>query len=454
MKLRLEDIRFAYENYTESSRNMLLFDSVSLLAEENENILITGDCGSGKTTLCLIASLLCPRYYSGSLEGRILFDGRQYDASHEILDFFSLVPQNPGDYFLSSSVEDELAYPLESLGVERSRISQAVSTALENWGLTSYRKSPQSRLSGGEKKRLALAAAEVTEPQIVVYDESFDDLDAGWRSCLAGRIRERKHTSIVTSSRFLDEFSGLFDSIYRLECGRLVKIDEKEASARPEVNITGKKKADEDSCLSVSNLSFSRGGFSLSVPSFRLKRGEVVSLGGVNGSGKTTFARLLCSLERPDHGEILLDGIPVSEKTLKRTAGYVFQNPDSQLFLPSVRSELSYSIDMMRLSRQEKEEKLESIARVFSLDLEANPLLMSFGLRKKVQCAIYYSLRRKFYILDEIEASLPYEESAAMIERLLETGAGIMLISHDSSFASQVSDRHYLIEGGVMHEVE
>ena len=71
-----------------------------------------------------------------------------------------------------------------------------------------------------------------------------------------------------------------------------------------------------------------------------------------------------------------------------------------------------------------------------------------------MQCAIYYSLRRKYYILDEIEASLPYKESAAMIERLLETGAGIMLISHDSSFASQVSDRHYLIEGGVMHEVE
>ena len=105
------------------------------------------------------------------------------------------------------------------------------------------------------------------------------------------------------------------------------------------------------------------------------------------------------------------------------------------------------------MSKTEKERRLEELSLLFSLDLDASAALMSYGERKRLQCAIYYSLGRSFYILDEIEASLPYSESARMVELLSSRGAGILLISHDEDFVRCAAVRNYMIESGVMHEI-
>ena len=148
-----------------------------------------------------------------------------------------------------------------------------------------------------------------------------------------------------------------------------------------------------------------------------------------------------------------MNGALADRKTLQRQVGYVFQNPDYQIFLPSVRDELSYSFSFLYVSKAEKEKRLEELSLLFSLDLDASAALMSYGERKRLQCAIYYSLGRSFYILDEIEASLPYSESARMVELLASRGAGILLISHDEDFVRCAAVRNYMIESGVMHEI-
>lgn len=455
MKLKLENLSFAYENYGNTIREKI-FDGVNLYVQDKEKILILGECGSGKSTLSSILASLTPAYNQGKLEGEISYDGKGIESAHEMMSFLSLVPQDPGAYIITTSCEDELAYPLESLAVSRDEMKRRIDLSLSAWGLERYRTVMPAGLSGGEKKRLAIACALISDPEFVIFDESFDDLDVFWKEKLGNVIRDGNFTGIVTSARFIPSFRGLFDAVYRIEERELVRISEDDAFENFSFSIPCLD-VKETCTLEALNIKIEKERentlFTLSVPSFHLKRGEIVSLCGDNGSGKSTFSRMLCALESQSEGSILMNGALADRKTLQRQVGYVFQNPDYQIFLPSVRDELSYSFSFLYVSKAEKEKRLEELSMLFSLDLDASAALMSYGERKRLQCAIYYSLGRSFYILDEIEASLPYSESARMVELLASRGAGILLISHDEDFVRCAAVRNYMIESGVMHEI-
>lgn len=455
MKLKLENLSFAYENYGNTIREKI-FDGVNLYVQDKEKILILGECGSGKSTLSSILASLTPAYNQGKLEGDISYDGKGIESAHEMMSFLSLVPQDPGAYIITTSCEDELAYPLESLAVSRDEMKRRIDLSLSAWGLERYRTVMPAGLSGGEKKRLAIACALISDPEFVIFDESFDDLDVFWKEKLGNVIRDGDFTGIVTSARFIPSFRGLFDAVYRIEDRKLVRISEDDAFENFSFSIPCLD-VKETCTLEALNIKIEKERentlFTLSVPSFYLKRGEIVSLCGDNGSGKSTFSRMLCAIESQSEGSILMNGALADRKTLQRQVGYVFQNPDYQIFLPSVRDELSYSFSFLYVSKAEKEKRLEELSMLFSLDLDASAALMSYGERKRLQCAIYYSLGRSFYILDEIEASLPYSESARMVELLASRGAGILLISHDEDFVRCAAVRNYMIESGVMHEI-
>ena len=455
MKLKLENLSFAYENYGNTIREKI-FDGVNLYVQDKEKILILGECGSGKSTLSSILASLTPAYNQGKLEGEISYDGKGIESAHEMMSFLSLVPQDPGAYIITTSCEDELAYPLESLAVSRDEMKRRIDLSLSAWGLERYRTVMPAGLSGGEKKRLAIACALISDPEFVIFDESFDDLDVFWKEKLGNVIRDGDFTGIVTSARFIPSFRGLFDAVYRIEDRKLVRISEDDAFENFSFSIPCLD-VKETCTLEALNIKIEKERentlFTLSAPSFHLKRGEIVSLCGDNGSGKSTFSRMLCALESPYEGSVLINGAVADRKTLQRQVGYVFQNPDYQIFLPSVRDELSYSFSFLSLSKTEKEKRLEELSLLFSLDLDVSASLMSYGERKRLQCAIYYSLGRSFYILDEIEASLPYSESARMVELLASRGAGILLISHDEDFVRCAAVRNYMIESGVMHEI-
>ncbi len=455
MKLKLENLSFAYENYGNTIREKI-FDGVNLYVQDKEKILILGECGSGKSTLSSILASLTPAYNQGKLEGEISYDGKGIESAHEMMSFLSLVPQDPGAYIITTSCEDELAYPLESLAVSRDEMKRRIDLSLSAWGLERYRTVMPAGLSGGEKKRLAIACALISDPEFVIFDESFDDLDVFWKEKLGNVIRDGDFTGIVTSARFIPSFRGLFDAVYRIKERKLVRINEDDAFENFSFSISCRE-VKGTGILEAENIKIEKERenslFTLSVPTFHLKRGEIVSLCGDNGSGKSTFSRMLCALESQSEGSILMNGALADRKTLQRQVGYVFQNPDYQIFLPSVRDELSYSFSFLYVSKAEKEKRLEELSMLFSLDLDASAALMSYGERKRLQCAIYYSLGRSFYILDEIEASLPYSESARMVELLASRGAGILLISHDEDFVRCAAVRNYMIESGVMHEI-
>lgn len=457
--LQVKDLTFSYESY-ESTSSQVLLNNVSFSLDKHENILILGSPGAGKTTLCFILAGLTPKYNEGELTGSVNYDGMSAEAALEKLTVFSLVPQNTAESVITSSVEEELAFPLESLGIQRGEMERSISDACMKWGLEKLRHVATSELSGGEKRRLMLACASVTDPDYIIYDEAFDDLDASYRKKLSDVLTVREKSSIVTASHYLSCFDGLFDAVYILD-GTLRKADAdmvKSFSEIPRINFPSIISSEE---LRVTGLSFTHPHrsvseeepFRLIVDDFHIRKGEVITLTGPNGSGKSTFSSIMCGLYVPDGGTITYRGNRLSGKALARTVGYMFQNPDWQIFLPTVRDELSFAFEMEGMKKDNIARNADELARLFRLGPERIATMMSYGERKRLQAAVYYSLNRPFCILDELDSALSYEESAALITLLASQGAGIVLITHDEAFASAVSDRGYTVKDGIIHEL-
>ena len=448
--IKAENLAFRYDSYGEKEREKVL-RNINLTVHKGEKVLILGEPESGKTTLSLILSSLIPEFVEGELEGKVYPECEMKDRMGD----YTLVPQNAGEFILGETVEDEIAFPLESLGIERKEIIERVDKALSFWGLEALREASTTELSGGEKRRLMLASSLVTNPDYVIYDESFDDLDKGWRQVLRDHIKESSEASLVMASRFLSFFNDLFDRIYVLEHGELREWNG-ELSSIPTPHIIRKERNNILQCRGISFIHPRRSSFSspfvLTLDDFSLKSGEVVALMGPNGSGKSTFSRLLCGLDTPSEGTIILDETPCNKERLERSVGYMFQNPDYQIFLPQVKDELSYSLSFLKINEKEKEKRLSETAALFSLSLSDTASLMSYGERKRLQSAIYYSLDRPFYILDELDSALTYKESISILEKLSRNGAGILLITHDDDFASAVADRGYRAKEGRIYE--
>ncbi len=470
--LKLQKVSFSYREYNVPPVRKMVLENLNLTLVEGSKTLILAPPDSGKSTLSRLICGMVPKYLEGDLSGTCLMDGVEITSRQpwDLVESCVLVGQNPQEQLLMTTCEDELAFPLESLGMPAERMSRVVRNSLRKWKLLDFASISPQEMSGGERKRLLLAFLDTVPAPLWILDEPFDDLDSQWRETLMQRITDHNGTVLVLASRYIDEFRGSFDHYGILSEGAITIGDEQDIVIEYEQlcdrEYTSVESCTEEHCgkaLSCSNVSFlhprksvkDNAPFTLEVPSFTLRSEEIVSLVGPNGSGKSTFSRVLCGLDPPRAGEFLLDDQAVSRRDLSRTVGYLFQNPDYEIFLPSVREELAWSLsgDRSRTAAQ-KTALVAECAKLFHLELDATPSTMSYGKRKQLQAAVHYLLDRPFYILDELDSGITYATAFEMISLLRSRGAGILLITHDRSFSDRLSQRSYTISNGTVLERE
>lgn len=192
-------------------------------------------------------------------------------------------------------------------------------------------------------------------------------------------------------------------------------------------------------------------GVSCAIPA-----GIWVSIIGQNGSGKTTLAKLCNGLLRPDEGEVRIlgqniAGQPVSE--IARRVGYLFQNPDHQIFASSVREELAFGLHNLGFPPAEIEARIEEALALFSLGPYAHqpPALLGYGLRRQVTVASLFALRPSILILDEPTAGLDWGSTQVLLQRLAElhrAGHTVLLITHDMRLVAERSERVLVLHQG------
>jgi energy-coupling factor transport system ATP-binding protein len=185
-------------------------------------------------------------------------------------------------------------------------------------------------------------------------------------------------------------------------------------------------------------------GVSLEIP-----EGQSVGIVGQNGSGKTTLTKLLNGLLKPTSGGIVVDGKDTAKNSVQQmssTVGYVFQNPNHQLFAPSVTAELAFGPTNLKLPPEEIAERIAHALEFFDIKqyAEMHPYRLSFPLRKLVGIASVFTMGPKVFVLDEPTTGQDHQTTKVinqLIHRLQDRGSTVICVSHDMPLLADVSER-------------
>lgn len=466
--LIVKDLSFRYPALgTESAPPV--HDGFSLSIPAGSVSVLFGAADAGKTTFARIIAGLVPRFSGGSLQGTLLLDGMDIRKSlpFELMEKVGLVSQDSDEQIFTTRCDTELAFALESLGVPRPQIVERVERCLLQMGLSAFKERNPSTLSGGEKKRLLLACLSAIGPALWILDESLEELDQAWKASVLDSLTQGGKTALALASRWSPLLADKASSFALLSQGRIASSAERgdtpdfqgvlsRDGILPRHEKPRRRETPSRVLLKAQGVSFrfpGQGGFSLAVDSLELPAGELCALLGDNGSGKTTLGKILCGLLTPSAGGISLPAgggfRPASSHELNARVGYLFQNPDHQIYLPTVHDELALGLRRQGLDRAEIDRKIEEAVELFSLpDLSSPPALMSYGGRRRLQAAISYLLPREILILDEIDSGLSCREVERLLDALVPRAPCVVFITHDMSLAASLADRILVMEAG------
>lgn len=466
-----------------------------------EFVTVTGPSGSGKSTLLRCLNGLTPHFSGGQLGGMVQVAGvdtRQHQP-RELARITGFVFQDPEAQFVSTRVDDEVAFGMEQLGVPSLTMRKRVEEVLDLMGIAGLRHREIATLSGGERQRVAVASALALHPSILALDEPTSQLDPwGAEEVLAAltRLNEDLGLTIVLAEHRLERVVSHTDRLTVLDRQGSITLDGAprpvlavmDEGSLPPLLALGRRLGWEPLPLSIKEgRAAQRRDAAVGripaepapdpsppagAPVIELQRisarwddrpvlreidlavrpGEVVALMGRNGSGKTTLLRLLAGLHRPRGGRYLLagrNGAELHPAEIAQTVGYLPQNPSTLFFAETLREELAFTIAHQQDPTLDPEETLESLGLGHAAD--RNPRDLSGGERERAALAAVLVGAPRVLLLDEPTRGMDAERKRALADiltRLRGDGVAIILATHDVELVAEVATRVVLLGDG------
>jgi energy-coupling factor transporter ATP-binding protein EcfA2 len=201
--------------------------NINLSIEQGAFVILTGPSGCGKTTFCRCLNGLIPNFYSGNLEGELIIDdvNASGKSTAELASHLGFVFQNPENQLFSLSVERDVAFGLENLGVQREEAIDRVRWAMDATGITDLREKAPYELSGGQQQRAAIAGVLAMKPRIMVLDEPTSFLDPRSAEEIVGVIAKLNHEmqlTILLVEHRLDIVSRYANRVIVMDKGRII----------------------------------------------------------------------------------------------------------------------------------------------------------------------------------------------------------------------------------------
>ncbi len=220
--IRADHLTFTYAGASKPSIEDISFDISS-----GEFVVLTGPSGCGKTTICRCLNGLIPNFYSGDFTGELVVDGMNVKehTTAELASHVGLVFQNPENQLFSLSIERDVAFGPENLGLHRDETRKRVDWALEVTGITGLKDKPPYELSGGQQQRAAIAAVLAMQPKVMVLDEPTSFLDP--KSALEileviSNLNKQLGITIILVEHRLDIVSKHAKRVVVMDNGRIV----------------------------------------------------------------------------------------------------------------------------------------------------------------------------------------------------------------------------------------
>ncbi len=466
------------------------FTELSVSIPDGSCVLLTGEdpkatLALGLTLVGVIPKLRRVDRFTGAVE----IDSRNTRrlSGTNLAERIGVVFPNPATQLVGLTVDEDVRLAPENLGLSSATIEERVSAVTARLKIADLRSADPKDLSGGEKRRVAFAAAMAKDPDIFLVAEPTFNLDPDASAIIRDTIadlRSQGKTVLLTQSK-LDETAELADRALVLRDGRLAhdlpgaafRSDRAlqsalglvpPTSANPPVRdaptppgaAIGPTTSGKSPNLSVENLHFSYGsGPVLQGLDVQIDRGETLALVGANGSGKTTLAKQLNGLLLPDSGSIEFRGTDVTETPAAELAsdiGYVFQEPDTQLYAPTVREEVAFGPSNLGVDSVEK--RVAQSLSIVGLEgrRSASVGALSRGEKQRLAIASVLALDPTVLILDEPSTGLDYREFWAIMEAIESAFMGgdrsLVVVSHDWAIVDTWTDRTLAIRNGAIAE--
>ncbi len=481
-------------------------EQINLTVAKGEFVVFCGKTGSGKSTLlCHLKTVLTPH---GARQGEVFFEGAPLSSitRREQSARIGFVLQNPDNQIVTDKVWHELAFGLESLGANNRTIRLRVAEMASYFGIQEWFDRDVNELSGGQKQLLNLASIMAMQPSVLILDEPTSQLDPIAAADFLGTVkkinRELGITVLITEHR-LEEVFPAADRAVVMDQGRII------ADGSPQqVADTLKKGADDmfaampapmqlyaalDSELPcpvtvrdarnwLSALMGDKPVFADAVPergaeeeaqeyalecrelwfrydrdlpdvitglNLKVPRGLLYCVVGGNATGKSTMLTLICGINRPYRGKVLLNGKDVArykpEELFNGLLAVLPQSPQALFVKKTVRQDLLEIFRGSRLPREEQEAKVGEMAALTEIEdlLEMHPYDLSGGEQQKAALAKVLLLEPQILLLDEPTKGLDsYFKArlAGIFKKLNERGVTVLMVSHDIEFCGKYAD--------------
>ena len=401
----MRDLSYTYPNASKPA-----LKEVNLEIDAGEFLLLTGPSGCGKTTFCRTMNGLIPKFYGGEMLGKVNVDGldTRVQPTMKLAQHVGLIFQNPDNQIFALTVEKDIAFGLENLGIPKEQMLRSIKWASEKTGISGLMHRATHELSGGQKQRLTIASILAMQPKIIILDEPtafldpvgaerifevLDNLnkDHGMTIILIEHRMDLavKHVNrIVVFNNGVVVNDGKPEEILGGESSRLLGVgtprvleltrrlksrgfhidnlpvsakdlytslkgylSEHQVQQQTEIgNLNGLiGEYHHQPIIEVKDVSFTYHGLvkALDDVNLTISRGDFVAIMGENGAGKTTLVKHFNGLLRPQKGSVIIDRVDTSKVSvadLSRKIGLVFQNADDQLFEETVEREISFAL--------------------------------------------------------------------------------------------------------------
>jgi energy-coupling factor transport system ATP-binding protein len=495
---------FSFQYYSQQAPT--LYD-IDLKIYPGEKILIVGPSGSGKSTLGHCLNGLIPFYYKGPITGELLIN----DNPTKDLDIFKLskiigtVLQDSDGQFVGLTVGEDIAFSMENDCVQQGEMKDRVKTISKMVGMHDHLPSSPYELSGGQKQRTALAGIMIDDVDVLLFDEPLANLDPATGKQAIEIIddihNDSNKTIIIIEHRLEDVLYKNVDRIIVINDGRIIADDSPhkivaskvlyDNGIREPLYVTAMKyaglditpdmkpaymntldlqksdkkavkdwyksidfapiKNNNDSILKMEDITFAYepGKNVIENINIDVKKGEMLSIIGKNGAGKSTISKVLCGFEKQDKGVVYFAGKDIVDKSIKERAelvGVVMQNPNQMISQNLIYDEIALGLRLRNFDEQEIDKRIRKVLKISGLSpfIKWPISALSYGQKKRVTIASILVLEPDIIILDEPTAGQDYRHYTEIMEFLLKinkTGTTVIMITHDMHLMLEYTPR-------------
>lgn len=504
-----EDFGFQYTAQAEPTLH-----NINLTIRRGEKVLIAGPSGCGKSTLAHCINGLIPNSYPGKATGKLTIGGK--DALK--LDLFGLskmvgtVLQDSDGQFIGLTVAEDIAFALENDCIPTQELHEEVKRIAKLVDVEAVLHHAPHEISGGQKQRVGLGGVMVNEVDILLFDEPLANLDpATGKAAIAliDDIQKRTGCAVIIIEHRLEDVlyrpvdrvvvmgdghilydgdpdtmlctdllqrSGIREPLYvtALKYAGVTITREMRPSYLPELVLSGEQKqqvrswfsaqpkpentVSQEVLLEAKDLDFTYEGghHALRGISASIHKGEMLSIVGTNGAGKSTFSKVVCGFEKAQKGSLTMGGIDLNTLSIKERAdhiGYVMQNPNQMISKTQIFDEVALGLRNRGVSEEEIRPRVEETLKICGLYPFRNwPVsALSYGQKKRVTIASILVLRPEIILLDEPTAGQDlkhYTEIMDFLSQLNRQGVTVVLITHDMHLMLEYTPRAIVFNAG------